>query len=554
MSINESVTLDTRQAESSLRRLALEAKAAAGSLGVSGVGGAVGQVSGSLLALTGAGGPLGAVAIGMGVAAGGAASMVRALFDLTRTASANAKEMEKLGLVTAAEAKAATEAGAAVKRQDDASRALGVTIAASLSPAVKELSGLMTDGTLALQGYARWLGDDSTSGSVAWAAVKAVTGLQSVQTTMEIVRSLVPRRAADRSGAVAADEAQRAAEAAALAAAEKELLAARIAGASVDERERLQTSAKTAEIVALTAVVKDETKATWERERASTLLAAREEELRQIRASAERERAAQAEAERKRLESEADSTRRLAEARVALMAPNSGAQLAARLGGSNVGALATQIGALSGANSGRDPGLVAADTSTAGSANAGAADGGNSALVASHKAAGAAIRQVWTQTASTVASALDSMAGIFAKSTAAQKAFALTSIAINTAVATMQALMSPPGPPYTIPLAVAVGAFGAVQFAAAAGGRLAGGAGISAGLGAGFSRADIRDARRERNIATRERLGRNPSRYDNDAPEGSANTARHTTIYALDTRELVRQLREMGALGYAVGG
>lgn len=49
-----------------------------------------------------------------------------------------------------------------------------------------------------------------------------------------------------------------------------------------------------------------------------------------------------------------------------------------------------------------------------------------------------------------------------------KKALALVQIAIDTSRATMEALAQPPGPPATIPFAVAAAAFGAAQLAAVA--------------------------------------------------------------------------------------
>lgn len=477
--IDETIRIDSRQAEASLSRLASTAREAAGALGVSGVGGAVGNLGGAFLGLAGAGGPLGAVTLGLGVATAGAGAMVRAMFDLARSAAENAKEMRALGLVTQQEADAAEAAGAAIREQETASKALQVTIAAGLSPAVSELSGILTDGTRIVQDYARWLGDGSTTGSLTWAAIKTVTGLSGVITAIDAVRALTPRTAQPLDTTAA--DAEAAARRQALADAEGELLKARLAGADLDEKERLQVAAKEAEIRTLTATLLDETAATWERERASTLLAAREEELRQIRAAAERERATQSEAEVQRLTREAEAARRLAEARGAAGLRNVGL-----IGAQDMAILASgnTVSGIGGrANAAAEPIRGAgADTSALGSLNAG--EGTRLQQMAeAHAQHAAQIRGVWTQTASTVAGAIDMMGGVFARSVAAQKVFAMTSIAINTAIATMQALMSPPGPPYTIPLAVAVGAFGAVQLAAAASGKMAGGGGFGGGMG-----------------------------------------------------------------------
>lgn len=168
----------------------------------------------------------------------------------------------------------------------------------------------------------------------------------------------------------------------------------------------------------------------------------------------------------------------------------------------------------------------------------------------------AAYSAVWVQTASIVGQALSTLGASFGASTVAQKAFAATSIAISTAIATMQALAAPPGPPATIPLAVATGVFGAVQLAAALAGKIAPGGFSGASTGGmggwGETREEMRAFRREERIERR--TERREARQERREQRRSAREGGGTTIFALDTRELVRQLREMGALGYATGG
>jgi tape measure domain-containing protein len=82
-------------------------------------------------------------------------------------------------------------------------------------------------------------------------------------------------------------------------------------------------------------------------------------------------------------------------------------------------------------------------------------------------------RMMHLSTANTIIGTMKLLSGTGKKYALLNKGLAMADIVVNTGRAVMQALTSPPGPPWTTGLAVATGAMGAVQFGKVAGAKFA---------------------------------------------------------------------------------
>jgi hypothetical protein len=82
-------------------------------------------------------------------------------------------------------------------------------------------------------------------------------------------------------------------------------------------------------------------------------------------------------------------------------------------------------------------------------------------------------RMMHLSTANTIIGTMKLLSGTGKKYALINKGLAMADIVVNTGRAVMQALTSPPGPPWTTGLAVATGAMGAVQFGKVAGAKFA---------------------------------------------------------------------------------
>lgn len=171
-------------------------------------------------------------------------------------------------------------------------------------------------------------------------------------------------------------------------------------------------------------------------------------------------------------------------------AGNSGLTPAAILGanGGNIGALSGGAGTAA-----FNAGLQSSASSAllgAGSANQSATSGrdGLNEAVKAHRATASEIVGIWTSAATSIMSA---MGGLFEGNARAQKSWALVSIAVNTAVAIMQAFATYGPTPVGFAMAASMTAVGALQFAAAAAGKPPGGGGgrVSFGGGGGISQS-----------------------------------------------------------------